>query len=113
MVASASADEVVIDTVEGRMVSRGTTLRPAIGSDVLLSIRPECLGIAAEPTAGAVNEWSGEVVTRAFLGDAVDHVVSVGKLEIRTRSNPTQSIEPGTRVCLTVDPTEVTLVPAE
>jgi iron(III) transport system ATP-binding protein len=35
----------------------------------------------------------------------------VSKLEIRTRSNPTLSIEPGARVSLTVDPDKVTLVP--
>jgi iron(III) transport system ATP-binding protein len=112
VVATVSADEVVVDTVEGRLISRGGTLRPAVGADVLLSIRPECVEIATARRPGAVNEWAGEVLTRAFLGDAVDHVVGVGKLEMRTRSNPTQTIEPGTRVHLTVDPAKVTLVPA-
>ena len=112
VVAATAADEVTVDTVEGRLVSRGSSVRPSVGSDVLLSIRPECVGITTQPSPGAVNEWSGEVLTRAFLGDAVDHVVGVSKLEIRTRSNPTRSIEPGTRVYLTVDPAEVTLVPA-
>jgi iron(III) transport system ATP-binding protein len=112
IVATAQGDEVVVDTVEGRLVSRGSQLRPAVGSDVLLSIRPECVELSTETRPGAVNEWHGEVLTRAFLGDAVDHVVGVSKLEIRTRSNPTLSIEPGTRVHLTVDPAKVTLVPA-
>ena len=112
VVAATGADEVVVDTVEGRLVSRGSAQRPAVGAEVLLSIRPECVSLSVDATAGAVNEWSGEVLTRAFLGDAVDHVVGVSKLEIRTRSNPTLSIAPGTRVSLTVDPAEVTLVPA-
>jgi iron(III) transport system ATP-binding protein len=103
---------VVVDTVEGRLTSRGGTRQPAVGAEVLLSIRPECVEIATAPQPGAVNEWAGEVLTRAFLGDAVDHVVGVGKLEMRTRSNPTRSIEPGTRVHLTIDPAKVTLVPA-
>jgi iron(III) transport system ATP-binding protein len=111
VVASSSADEVVVETVEGRLVSRGGTLRPAVGTDVLLSVRPECVDIATTPQ-GRVNEWAGQVLTRAFLGDAVDHVVAVGKQEVRTRSNPTRSIEPGTRVHLTVDPSGVTVVPA-
>ncbi|MEN3269581.1 ABC transporter ATP-binding protein [Pseudonocardia sp.] len=111
IVASVTGDEVVVDTGEGRVVSRGGSLLPAVGSDVLLSIRPECVGISTSPRPGAVNEWTGEVLTRAFLGDAVDHVVGVSKLEIRTRSNPTESIEPGTRVYLSVEPTDVTLVP--
>jgi len=111
IVASVRGDEVTVDTVEGRMVSRGASIRPSVGSEVLLSIRPECLELSVGPLSGRVNEWAGQVLTRAFLGDAVDHVVGVSKLEIRTRSNPTLSIEPGTRVSLTVDPDKVTLVP--
>jgi iron(III) transport system ATP-binding protein len=104
--------EIAVDTVEGRVVSRGSHLSPHVGADVLLSIRPECVDLALEARPGAVNAWQGEVLTRAFLGDAVDHVVGVSKLELRTRSNPTLSIAPGTRVHLTVDPAKVTLVPA-
>jgi iron(III) transport system ATP-binding protein len=111
IVASVRGDEVTVDTVEGRMVSRGAAIRPPVGAEVLLSIRPECVGLSVAPLAGGVNEWAGQVLTRAFLGDAVDHVVGVSKLEIRTRSNPTLSIEPGARVSLTVDPDKVTLVP--
>ena len=53
----------------------------------------------------------GTVVTRAFLGDAVDHVVAVGKHEIRARTNPDISIEPGTQVYLQLDPSKISLVP--
>jgi iron(III) transport system ATP-binding protein len=112
-VASVEGDEVAVDTVEGRLVSRGGALRPAKGAEVLLSIRPECVDLSTTPVSRAVNAWQGEVLTRAFLGDAVDHVVGVGKLEIRTRSNPTVSIAPGTQVHLVVDPASVALVPAE
>ncbi len=104
--------EIAVDTVEGRVVSRGSHLSPAVGDDVLLSIRPECVDVFLSARPGAVNAWQGEVLTRAFLGDAVDHVVGVSKMELRTRSNPTLSIAPGTRVHLTVDPAKVTLVPA-
>ncbi|GHH83833.1 spermidine/putrescine ABC transporter ATP-binding protein [Streptomyces sulfonofaciens] len=106
--------EVCVDTPDGRVVCRagmgGTA--PGAGSGVLLSIRPEAVEIGTAPPAEAVNRWSGEVLTRAYLGDAVDHVVRVGEREMRIRSNPTRSIEPGTAVHLTVDPAKVTLVPA-
>jgi iron(III) transport system ATP-binding protein len=59
------------------------------------------------------NEWSGEVLTRAFLGDSVDHIVGVGKYEIRNRANPDVSIAPGTKVCLRMEPAKLTLVPLE
>ena len=113
-VVSVNGDEVVCDTAEGRLISHGVTTRPAVGSEVLLSIRPESIDLSLTSCEGAVaNEWSGQIQTRAFMGDAVDHVVSVGKLEIRNRSNPTQSIEPHTRVYLTFDPNKVTLVPVD
>ena len=48
---------------------------------------------------------------RAFLGDAVDHVVDVGKFEMRARGNPSVSIEPGTQVYLQLDPAKISLVP--
>ncbi|WP_236791032.1 ABC transporter ATP-binding protein [Amycolatopsis sp. GM8] len=111
IVAAGAGGEVTVDTVEGRIVCRGAETRPAVGTDVLLSIRPECIDLETGAGRGGVNEWSGQVLTRAFLGDAIDHVIGVGKLEIRTRSNPTLSIEPGTRVRLSVDPGKVTLVP--
>jgi iron(III) transport system ATP-binding protein len=111
IVAAVEGDEVAVDTVEGRLVSRGGSIRPEPGADVLLSIRPESVDLSIDPPCAVVNEWSGQVLTRAFMGDAVDHVVGVGKVEIHTRSNPTQSIEPGTRVYLSVDPAKVALVP--
>ena len=83
------------------------------GDEVLVALRPENLMISTERDAGEVpNEWRGSVTTRAFMGDSVDHVVGVGKLELRVRCNPSISIAPGTEVYLTVDPANVALVPA-
>jgi iron(III) transport system ATP-binding protein len=111
-VVSVNGDEVVMETVWGRLVSRGGAVVPPVGAEVLLSIRPESVNISTSSPAGSpANEWSGQVLSRAFMGDAVDHIVGVGKLEIRNHSNPVQSIEPGTRVYLTVDPTKITIVP--
>jgi iron(III) transport system ATP-binding protein len=50
------------------------------------------------------------VLTRAFR-DAVDHVVAVGKHEIRARE-PSVSIEQGTGVHLRMDPV-LALVPVD
>jgi iron(III) transport system ATP-binding protein len=102
-----------IETGEGTLWSSdGTDLPP--GTDVLLSIRPESLELSTEPRTqgpGARNEWRGSVLTRAFLGDSVDHVVSVGKYRLRVRCNPTVSIEPGREVYLRVAPENAVLVP--
>jgi iron(III) transport system ATP-binding protein len=84
----------------------------AVGSEVTLSVRPECIALSME-SGGALNEWHGRVVNRAFLGDSVDHVVGIGKIELRNRSNPAQSIKPGTEVYLSIDPDKIALVAAD
>jgi iron(III) transport system ATP-binding protein len=52
------------------------------------------------------------VRTRAFLGDAVDHIVAVGEQELRARGNPSVSVEPGVQVQVHLDPAKLSLVPA-
>jgi iron(III) transport system ATP-binding protein len=84
----------------------------AVGTEVTLSVRPECITLSLE-SGNAVNEWHGRVVNRAFLGDSVDHVVGIGKIELRNRSNPAQSIPPGTEVYLSIDPDKIALVTAD
>ncbi len=100
-----------VDTTNGRLYLDSQAEVP-VGGDVVVSIRPEAVDLALEPSLGAVrNEWHGTVVARAFLGDAVDHVVAVGKHELRARGNPSVSIEPGTQVYLQLDPSKISLVP--
>jgi iron(III) transport system ATP-binding protein len=85
-----------------------------VGSEVVVSIRPEAVELSTESRGGSVaNEWEGTVVTRAFLGDAVDHLVTVGEHEIRARVNPSVSFEPGTLVHLQLDPAKISLVPVD
>jgi len=91
-----------------------TATRPLVAGDqVVLSLRPETIALSTEPFGPATpNQWSGEVVNRAFLGDSVDHVVRIGTRELRNRSNPAQSIAEGTRVHLCIPPENITIVPA-
>ncbi|MDP9416738.1 MAG: ABC transporter ATP-binding protein [Actinomycetota bacterium] len=109
-VAALDGDSVIVDTTEGRLTVRSSA-GVAVGSDAIVSIRPEAVEVSTERSGNSVNEWTGEVVTRAFLGDSVDHVIQVGKAEIRNRSNPTTSIEPGRQVFLRMDPSKLALVP--
>jgi iron(III) transport system ATP-binding protein len=51
------------------------------------------------------------VVTRSFIGDAVDHIVRVGDQDIRVQCEPTVSHPPETKVTLQIDPACLTLVP--
>jgi iron(III) transport system ATP-binding protein len=111
-VAAHAAGRYRVRTSDGDLwVTSDLTL--AVGSAVTLSVRPECIALSLETWPGnPVNEWYGRVVNRAFLGDSVDHVVGIGKIELRNRSNPAQSIAPGTDVHLTIDPDKIALVAA-
>jgi iron(III) transport system ATP-binding protein len=112
-VAGYDGDCVTVDTTEGRLRVRSATQLP-VGSDAIVSIRPEAVEISLTGSGGTEpNEWTGEVVNRAFLGDSVDHVVKVGKAEVRNRSNPNISIEQGTTVYLRMDPDQLSLVPVD
>jgi iron(III) transport system ATP-binding protein len=112
-VVSRDGEHYRVDTSEGPLVlSSPVALLP--GQEVVVSIRPEAVEVSSESRGGAVaNEWTGSVLTRAFLGDAVDHVVGVGKHELRARGNPSVSIEPGTNVYLQMDPAKLSLVPID
>ncbi len=112
-VAAKETDHYVVYTTDGRLRLHYSAADLPVGSDVIVSIRPEAVEISklAMATGTHPNEWRGTVVTRAFLGDAVDHIVAVGKHEIRNRSNPSVSIDPGTEVCVRMDPEKLALVP--
>ncbi|WUD77859.1 ABC transporter ATP-binding protein [Streptomyces sp. NBC_00510] len=112
-VVGVDGDEVVVDTAPGRLVARKVERVPSVGDTVLISIRPECVDLSTDRRGDVPNELSGRVLTRAFMGDVVDHIVGVGDLEIRNRSNPNLSIPPGTEVHFSIAPDKVTLVPVD
>ena len=112
-VAAAAAGELTVETGPGRLLLRSELPVP-VGGDVIVSIRPESVRLrpAAGETARA-GEWTGEVVSRAFLGDAVDHVVRVGGSEVQARGNPAVSVEPGAAVLLELERERLALVPVD
>jgi iron(III) transport system ATP-binding protein len=109
-VSGRDGERYTVETTEGRLgLGSGATL--STGSEVIVSIRPECVGLSTTRPTGVQNIWEGTVTTRAFLGDAVDHVVAVGKHEIRARCAPSISVEPGTQVFLHLEDDKLSLVP--
>jgi iron(III) transport system ATP-binding protein len=85
----------------------------AVGDPVVVAARPEHLAIDAQSTNGAApNRWRGRVEARAFLGESVDHVISVGSREIRARCNSSISIPAPTEVTVTFPEEACTLIPA-
>ncbi len=91
-----------------------STMDLAVGAAVVVSIRPEHIGIEkGAPVESTLGEWRAEVLTRAFLGESVDHVVRVGDAELRARANPRVSLPEHTEVKLTFHPEHCALIPAD
>ncbi|MBU8829675.1 ABC transporter ATP-binding protein [Mycolicibacterium goodii] len=105
-------DRHVVETRDGRLTLDAAAHVPP-GTEVVVSIRPEAVMVTADRPGDAVNVWEGTVTTRAFLGDAVDHVVAVGKNDIRARCLPHISHAPGSAVYLQMDPGKLSLVPVD
>jgi iron(III) transport system ATP-binding protein len=85
----------------------------AVGDAVVLCLRPEHIELAVAENGAAPDAWSGRVENRAFVGEAVDHVVDVGGATLRVRCNPAVSIPAGTGVSVLVRGESCSLLPAE
>jgi iron(III) transport system ATP-binding protein len=84
----------------------------AAGAAVVVSARPEHIALTTDLNGSGPNHWRGRVQVRSFLGEVVDHVVSVGGSEIRVRCNSTISIPADTDVTLVFSQEAFTLIPA-
>jgi iron(III) transport system ATP-binding protein len=82
------------------------------GESVVVSARPEHISLSTELNGGGPNHWRGRVAVRSFLGEVVDHVVTVGDREIRVRCNSKISIPAETDVTLVFSQEAFTLIPA-
>jgi iron(III) transport system ATP-binding protein len=109
-VLSRDGNRYVVGTDAGELrIESPTDVAP--GAGVIVSIRPEVVDLYREeaPTTGA-NDWKGTVVSRSFLGEAVDHVVQVDGHTLRARVNPSVSIEPGSPVHVRMAPDRLTMM---
>jgi len=82
------------------------------GEAVVVSARPEHITLSTVQNGAGPNRWPGRVEVRSFLGEVVDHVVSVHGSEIRVRCNSTISIPPETDVTLVFNEEAFTLIRA-
>ena len=112
----------VVEGVEGSSyrvrAEDGVLLVPSdtafhVGDNVVVAARPEHIEITPGATNGAApNAWHGRVAVRSFLGEVVDHVVSVGSRELRARCNSKVSIPPETDVTVRFHEEAFSLIPA-
>jgi iron(III) transport system ATP-binding protein len=109
-VVAQEGDRYTVDTTAGRLSLTSAASMPA-GAEVSVAIRPESLELSTARPAEPQNVWEGVVGTRAFLGDAVDHLVRIGDREVRVRSLPNLSLEAGTQVFVRLPADKLSLVP--
>jgi iron(III) transport system ATP-binding protein len=84
-----------------------------IGDSVVVAARPEHVALDVAGSNGAApNRWRGQVRQRAFLGESVDHLVTVGSREIRARCNSSVSIPEPTEVTVTFQERACSLIRA-
>jgi len=80
------------------------------GVEVLVAVRPEQIDLDVSPDGQ--TEWLGSVRARAFVGDAVEHVVRMNDgTDVRVKSPPAVSIPPGETVRLDITEDNCTVVP--
>jgi iron(III) transport system ATP-binding protein len=98
-----------LTTPSGPLRASAGSLETSPGQRVVVLVRPEDIGIgpAAE---GEGSDWTGVVVDRAFLGDAVDYVVRLGDVAIRVRGHPTRRFDLESAVRLEIPADACTVV---
>ncbi|MFW6033517.1 MAG: ABC transporter ATP-binding protein [bacterium] len=102
-----------VATPDGELRTTSSADLP-VGSAVVASIRPEHIGLQlAADAASEPNSWTGTVETRAFLGESVDHLVSLRKSTLQVRAPARVTIPPGTEVVLTFPPEHCLVIPAD
>jgi iron(III) transport system ATP-binding protein len=102
-----------ISTFGGELRATSSAALP-VGTSVVASIRPEHIGLqpGTDQTRDP-NSWTGKVETRAFLGESVDHLVSLGARTLQVRCPAEVSIPPGSEVVLTFPPEHCMVIPAD
>jgi len=111
IVSGREGELLVVDTAAGRLRATIEATVP-VGASVILAVRPEGIALSTgTPTGTEPNEWSGQVITRSFLGDSVVHIIRVGEQELRVRAPSTLSIPEKTAVTLRIDPANLSVIP--
>jgi iron(III) transport system ATP-binding protein len=91
-------ETVIVSTPHGDL--RATTVGLKAGRAVTVIVRPERVELATPEDELGGNGWLGTVRSRAFLGDAVEHIVEVGSLKLRVRTPAAAMRAPGTSVAV-------------
>ncbi len=108
-VTAIDGEVVTVDTPLGSV--RGRT--PASGAKVVtLSIRPEQMQIASGVSTGKANRLTGTVRETTFLGEASEHVLDVGGINLRAIAAPPRfDVHQGDPLTVEFDAEDVVVLP--
>lgn len=112
VVSSVDADGTHRVTADSGELSARAAAPFGVGDEVVVSVRREMLSLS-RALPGYDGPWLGRVETRAYLGEAVDHIVKVQGLSLCVRTSPSQSVEPGAEVIITFSPEACTALSKE
>ncbi|HWL64876.1 MAG TPA: ABC transporter ATP-binding protein [Actinomycetota bacterium] len=103
----------VVRTAAG-LLRASSTLDYSVGDTAVVSIRPEHVELKlGAPPSTEPNVWGGIVVMRGFLGEAFDHLVAVGPVQVRARTNPAGSVSRDEKVTILLPSDACSLVPGD
>jgi iron(III) transport system ATP-binding protein len=71
---------------------------------VLVSVRPEDVGLVEAKPAAGVNIWEGTVDQKVFLGEVVDFQVKLGNRALLSRQHPSLRTPIGHSIYVQLDP---------
>jgi iron(III) transport system ATP-binding protein len=112
-VAAVDASEVRVESPVGPLVAaRDQTFEPIAGTEVWISIRPECLRLLRPGEERAPNLLRGRGESVTYLGELAERRVRVGEttlalFELNARA------EPRAELAASVDPADVVLLPRD
>jgi iron(III) transport system ATP-binding protein len=84
-----------------------------VGSDVLVSVRPEDIQITAATESSHSSEWGGVIDQVSFLGGLIEYQITISGTRMRARVHPSNFFQEGDSVQLTFQPGRCCTVSSE
>jgi iron(III) transport system ATP-binding protein len=113
VVALGGAGENLVQTQHGPLsCAAPQTADIHVGSDVLVSVRPEDIQLTAA-TAPNSSDWFGIVDQVAFLGGLIEYQIKIADTRLRARVHPANFFQEGEAVNLTCQPERCCIVSRE
>jgi iron(III) transport system ATP-binding protein len=106
---SRDGDLAHFQTAAGELIAQ--TTGGSTADHVVLSIRPEAIRVVHNPAIPGVNRIEGKVLESIFLGEASEHLLSVGQQKLKVICTPPLFTPPET-LTVEFDPKDAVVLPS-